>query len=58
MVMQILVIFSTIISVNVLKEQRNKEGEGGRKNERKERSRRMMKIIGIYMYMSRCGRTA
>jgi hypothetical protein len=43
--------------VNVLKEQRNKEGEGGRKNERKERSRRMKKIIGKYI-MSRCGLTA
>ena len=53
MEMQRLVIFSTIISVNVLKEQRNKEGEEGRKNERRERSRRMMKIIGIYTVFAR-----
>lgn len=57
MEIQWLVTFSAIISVNVLKEQRNKEGEGGRKNERKERSRRMKKIIGKYI-MSRCGLTA
>jgi hypothetical protein len=35
MEIQRLVIFPTIISVDVLKEQRNKEGDGGRKNERK-----------------------
>jgi hypothetical protein len=39
MEIQRLVIFSTIISVNVLKEQRNKEGEESRKKERKEKSR-------------------
>jgi hypothetical protein len=51
MEIQILVIFSTIISVNVLKEHRNK-GEEGRKKKRKKRKddKNDRKII-----ISRCG---